>query len=253
MNRIILHIDMDAFFASVEQAINPALRGKPVLVGSRRKKHNTVVAACSYEAKKYGIESGMSSFEALARCPSAVFVPCDSSRYMYTSDRIAAMLRGCSDRMERASIDEFNLDMTGPGGMEAAVSAAARIREHIRAEFHINGSAGIASSRTIAKIAAKAGKPDGLTAVPPGGSEAFLADRPVEKVPGIGTHLTQYLHEMCVFTIAELFAVSRERLCRRFGKTGLWMYQVIRGMDDDRIEFASTRVVAEPEAAPGGP
>lgn len=234
-----MHLDMDAFFASVEQAINPKLRGRPVIVGSRRKKYMTVVAACSYEAKAYGIESGMSSAEALARCPRAVFVPCDSSRYMYTSDRIAAMLRGCSDRMERASIDEFNLDLTATGSAAAAAEVAARVRRRIREEFSITGSAGIAPSRTIAKIAAKSCKPDGLRVVPPEEVTGFLAGMPVEKVPGIGVHLKQYLNEMCVFTIGELACVSPERLVRRFGKTGLWMHRVIRGLGDDTIPLWS--------------
>ena len=107
--RIILHLDMDAFFASVEQAVSPAYKGKPLLVGSRGRKYHTVVAACSYEAKTFGIHSGMSTRTALRLCPWASFVPADSAKYVYISDRIEEMLKGYAYRMERASIDEFYL------------------------------------------------------------------------------------------------------------------------------------------------
>ncbi|MGE5308081.1 MAG: DNA polymerase Y family protein [Deltaproteobacteria bacterium] len=235
MGRIILHLDMDAFFASIEQAINPALRGRPVIVGSRRKKYYTVVAACSYEAKACGIESGMLSVDAFALCPTAAFVPCDSARYMYTSDRIEQMLKGYADRMERASIDEFFLDMTGSGSLADAELAAKEIKSWIRRELGITGSVGIAPSRTISKMAAKARKPDGLLVVGAGEVEDFLRPLPVEKVPGIGPHMKRYLNEMCVYTLGELAAVPVERLAERFGKNGVWMHQVIRGIGDDEV------------------
>ena len=226
---------MDAFFASVEQAINPALRGRPVIVGSRPKKHYTVVAACSYEAKAFGIHSGMLSADALALCPSAAFVACDSARYMYTSNRIKELLTGYADRMERASIDEFFLDLTGPGGLEAAARRAAEIKARIREEFSITGSVGIAPSRTVAKMAAKARKPDGMLVVEEEGVARFLRGLPVEKVPGIGPHMKRYLNEMCIFTLGELAQAPLARLTRRFGKIGLWLYQMVRAADGDEV------------------
>jgi DNA polymerase IV len=234
--RIILHIDMDAFFASVEQAVNPAYRGKPLLVGSRGRKFNTVVAACSYEAKAFGIHSGMSTRDALRLCPWAEFVPADSAKYVYTSDRIEELLRGYSDQMERASIDEFYLDLS-PRGLGAAESAAKEIKRRIREEFCICASIGIAPAKIIAKIAAKAGKPDGLVVLDEKKVLAFLEDLPVEKVPGIGAHLKISLNNMSVFTCGQLRGIDPAVLIGRFGKTGLWMAQVSCGVDREEVSY----------------
>jgi DNA polymerase IV len=235
-SKIILHIDMDAFFASVEQAVNPAYRGKPLLVGSRGKKFHTVVAACSYEAKAFGIHSGMATKDALRLCPWAEFVPADSAKYVYTSDRIEEILKGYSDRMERASIDEFYLDLSSQG-LKTAVSIAREIKQQIKETFFITASIGIAPAKIIAKMAAKAGKPDGLLVLEEKNVLSFLENLLIEKVPGIGAHLKDYLNNISVFTCGQLNRVNPLDLIRRFGKVGLWMAQVSRGEDDEEVGY----------------
>jgi DNA polymerase-4 len=235
-SKIILHIDMDAFFASVEQAVNPAYKGKPLLVGSRGRKFHTVVAACSYEAKVFGIHSGMATKEALRLCPWAEFVPADSSKYVYTSDRIEELLKGYSDQMERASIDEFYLDLS-PQGLKTAVHIAQEIKMRIKNTFFITASVGIAPAKIIAKMAAKAGKPDGLLVLEEKDVLSFLENLPVEKVPGIGAHLKGYLNDISVFTCGQLRRIDPVELVRRFGKVGLWMAQVSRGEDDEEVGY----------------
>ncbi|MCX5708453.1 MAG: DNA polymerase IV [Candidatus Omnitrophica bacterium] len=235
-NKIILHIDMDAFFASVEQAANPVYKGKPFLVGSRGRKFHTVVAACSYEAKAFGIHSGMATKEALRLCPWAEFVPADSSKYVYTSDRIEEILKVYSDRMERASIDEFYLDLS-PRDLKTAINIAQEIKSRIKNTFFITASAGIAPSKIIAKMAAKAGKPDGLLVLEEKDVLPFLENLPIEKVPGIGAHLKGYLNNISVFTCGQLRRVDSLELIRRFGKVGLWMVQVSSGQDDEEVGY----------------
>jgi DNA polymerase IV len=232
--RIILHLDMDAFFASVEQAVNPRYRGKPLLVGSRGRKFHTVVAACSYEAKAFGIHSGMSTKAALRLCPWAEFVAADTAKYIYTSDSIEKLLTGYSGRMERASIDEFYLDLSACLIPEA-VRIAEEIKTRIQERFFITASAGLAPAKIIAKIAAKAGKPDGLLLLEEKDVLSFLENLPVEKIPGIGAHLKEQLNNMSVFTCGQLRQVELQVLLSCFGKTGLWMAQVSRGQDSEEV------------------
>jgi len=231
---VILHLDMDAFFASIEQAINPAFRGKPLIVGSRRKKYQTVVAACSYEAKAFGIASGMLSADAFKLCPLAQFIHADSSKYTYTSGAIAEMLEKYSDRLERASIDEFYLDLTSEGFQRAA-AIAREIKARIKKDLSITGSIGIAPAKIVAKMAAKSCKPDGLKLLEPGAVRDFLGPLPVEKVPGIGPRLKVHLNELSIFTLAQLAAAPEEWLVSRFGKTGAWMSRVSRGIDPEEV------------------
>lgn len=234
MVRTILHLDMDAFFASVEQAINPFYRGKPLIVGSRGKKERTVVAACSYEAKAFGISSGMPTAQAFRLCPEALFVAADSSRYVHTSDRISEILQEYSALMERPSIDEFYLDLGGVDTVQAA-AIGRRIKEKIFSQFSITGSVGIAPSKIVAKIAAKARKPDGLLVIAEDEVSGFLGPLPVEKVPGIGPHLTEHLHLLSIATCADLANADPGLLISRFGKTGLWLSEVCRGIDDEEV------------------
>jgi DNA polymerase-4 len=236
-SQIILHIDMDAFFASVEQAASPSYRGKPLIVGSRGKKYNTVVAACSYEAKEYGIQSGMPTATAFNLCPQAIFVAADSAKYMYTSDSIFELLKSYSDKMERASIDEFYLDLSKED-FEKAKIAARKIKKAIRQSFNITGSIGIAPAKIIAKIAAKAKKPDGLFVLEKENEVLdFLKGLPVEKVPGIGPHIKQRLNDMSIFTCGELADTGLKVLASRFGKLGFWLYEVSRGRDAGVVSY----------------
>lgn len=235
-SRIILHLDMDAFFASVEQTVNPRYKGRPLIVGSRGRKFHTVVAACSYEAKAFGVHSGMSTREALRLCPWADFVPADSAKYIYTSDRIEEMLKDYSDRMERASIDEFYLDLSYYLVQEA-VRVAQEIKARIKERFFITASVGLAPAKIIAKIAAKASKPDGLLLIEDKDVLDFLSNLAVEKIPGIGEQLKKQLNSVSVFTCGQLRQVDPQVLLNRFGKTGLWMAQVSRGQDCEEVGY----------------
>lgn len=227
---------MDAFFASVEQAANPIYKGKPLLVGSRGRKFHTVVAACSYEAKAFGIHSGMPTKAAYRLCPWASFVPADSAKYVYTSDKIEKILRDYSDQMERASIDEFYLDLS-QRSISAAAKTAEEIKRRIKDCFSITASVGIAPVKIIAKIAAKAKKPDGLLILEEKDVLDFLEGLAVERIPGIGPQLKEYLNNMSIFTCGQLRRVNPEVLVRRFGKIGLWMAGVSRGQDNEEIGY----------------
>jgi DNA polymerase-4 len=227
---------MDAFFASVEQAVNPRLRGKPLIVGSRGKRNHTVVAACSYEAKAYGIKSGMPTFMALGLCPCAEFIPADSAKYMYTSEEIFKMIKDYSWQAETASIDEFYLDVS-ICGLGKAITIAQDIKQKIKSRFSITCSIGIAPSKIIAKIAAKSKKPDGLVVLEEKDIMSFLKDLPVEKVPGIGESTKKRLNYMSIFTCAELARVETGFLIERFGKIGLWLSEVSRGIDNSEVAY----------------
>ena len=242
----ILHVDMDAFFASVEQAANPALRGKPLIVGGRKNQERTVVCAASYEAKRRGVDSGMSAQEALRRCPDAAFVAADSAKYLYVSREIFRLLQDYSPQVEQGSVDEFYLDITGCDRWFGSYEALARhIKQSIVRRFHITGSVGISVNRLISKIASKLEKPDGLVILEQDAIVARLASLAVEKVPGIGSSLSRQLHLSGIFTFADLRQVSADSLLSRFGKVGLWMYAVTHpGPDHDSVSEYSADAAA---------
>ncbi|MFZ5800807.1 MAG: DNA polymerase Y family protein [Candidatus Omnitrophota bacterium] len=225
---------MDAFFASIEQVVNPKFKGRPLIVGSRDRKFHTVVCAASYEAKALGIDSGMSTQEALKICPYAEFVAADSTRYVYTSRKIFELLQGFSPEVEYASIDEFVLN---PGGLELIFGPpevmAKKIKERIRQEFSLTCSIGIASTRILAKLASKLDKPDGLFIIERPGLLEVLKDTPVEKLCGIGPALKLGLNNLGILSCLDLFRTPQKVLTERFGKVGLWMYEAVRLHDKD--------------------
>jgi len=180
---MILHVDMDAFFASIEQAINPRLKGKPLIVGSRGTKMHTVVCAASYEAKRLGIHSGMPSRDAFNICPSLEFVVADQAKYIWTSEQIFELLKGFSLPLNYASIDEFQMDLSG---IENPVSLGNEIRMQIYANFNITASVGIAKNWLLAKLASKLNKPDGLTLINDENFESTLRKTPLNKLCGMG-------------------------------------------------------------------
>ncbi len=180
---MILHIDMDAFFASIEQAINPRLKGKPLVVGSRGNKMHTVVCAASYEAKALGIHSGMPSREAFVRCPSLEFVAADQAKYIWTSEQIFQLLKGYNLPLNYASIDEFQMDLDGHPN---PVSFAKEVKEKIYANFNITASVGIAKNWLLSKLASKLNKPDGLTLINDENFEEILRHAPLDKLCGMG-------------------------------------------------------------------
>lgn len=246
MNKRILHLDMDAFFASIEQAANPKLKGKPVIVGSRTNKYRTVVAACSYEAKASGCKSGMSTQEAFSLCPEATFVPADCSKYIYTAKETLHLLQAFSPQVEMASIDEFYLDITGCERLFGSAQRIAQlIKAKIRHQFGITGSVGIAHNKLMAKLASKMKKPDGLVIWERKDLAAVLKDMPVEKISGIGPKITANLQQMSIFSCGELANAPEGLLVGCFGKVGLWLAQAARGEDTDSVGYFQ-----EPQTAP---
>ena len=232
---MILHIDMDAFFASIEQAINPRFKGKPLIVGSRGNKLHTVVCAASYEAKAYGIDSGMSSKEALELCPNLEFVPARQSRYIWTSEQIFEMLKEYGFEVVYASIDEFQMDI----GDEADGGRLAKeIQQRIQETFHITASLGIAKNWLLAKLASKLNKPNGITILTADNLEKVLARVPVEKLCGIGRASEATLHHLGIKTCLDLYQKSAHFLEQIFGKNGLNLYVSFHSTDHfDTREF----------------
>jgi DNA polymerase IV (DinB-like DNA polymerase) len=207
-SRIILHIDMDSFYASVEMHERPELRGKPVVVGADPKngKGRGVVATCSYEARAFGIRSAMPISQAFVLCPHAVFLPSDFPLYARISSDIMNILRSYGFRSEQVSIDEAFLDVSPLGSFAAAYALAGRIKTVIRTNMGLSCSVGVAPAKIVAKIASDFKKPDGLTIVEPGNAAAFLAPMPVRKIPGIGKKSELELHELGIRNIGELAA-----------------------------------------------
>lgn len=227
---MILHIDMDAFFASVEQRINPSLRGKPVIVGARDSKHHTVVTAASYEAKAYGISSGMPSWKALKICPHAEFVACDSARYTYVSGQIFELLKDYAPQVEHTTIDEFDLEISGlEFFFGTPLDLGKTIKKRIREAFGLACSVGIAATWILAKLGTKIRKPDGLILIDDSNIDSLIKDLPIEKICGIGPALTTYLQGLGIMTCGQLKATAQNTLVDRFGKaTGHWLFHILR-------------------------
>ncbi len=230
---IILHVDMDSFFASIEVRKNPALRGLPVVVGADPKggTGRGVVSTASYEARAFGIRSGMAISRAYALCPQAIFLPVDFSLYREVSRRIMEILISFADRLEPVSIDEAFLIVTRIPTYDDAITLARKIQKEILEKEQLSCSIGIGPSRTVAKIASDIQKPGGLTVVPPDQVEAFLLPLPVHMLPGIGKKTDRELAILGVRTIGELARIDIQILRERFGRWGLYMDQLAHGGD----------------------
>jgi len=232
--RVIMHVDMDAFFASVEQRVNPVLQGKPVVVCGSGKR--TVVAAASYEARPYGIRSGMPLFEAARKCPDLLVVQADIPRYVDASFRILHVLQGFTPDVEVYSIDEAFLDVTGSLALFHGAERIARlIKEKVKAELGLTCSAGIAPNKLLAKLASATHKPDGLHIIRSEDIPSLLEDLPVEEMWGIGPRLGTYLHEMGIRTCGQLAKIPARILEKRFGIMGRMLHRMARGMDDTPV------------------
>jgi DNA polymerase-4 len=235
MGRSILHLDLDAFYAAVEALDNPELRGKPVIVGGGE--NRGVVAAASYEARKFGVHSAMPIARARRLCPGGVFLPVRMERYREMSRRVFEIFGRFTPLIEPLSIDEAFLDVTGCERLSgSAEETARRIRETVRRETGLVVSAGVASNKFIAKIASDMGKPDGLVVVPPGEEQAFLDPLPVGKVWGVGKVTEGELARMGIRTIRDLRCTPRELLVRSFGAHGDHLFSLARGIDDRPVE-----------------
>jgi DNA polymerase-4 len=235
MTRSILHLDLDAFYAAVETLDRPELAGKAVIVGGGD--NRGVVAAASYEARKFGVRSAMPIATARRLCPNGVFLPVRMSRYAEASEQVFAVYRRFTPLVEPLSIDEAFLDVTGCERLfGAAEDVARKIKEAVRRETGLIVSAGAASNKFIAKIASDIGKPDGLVVVPPGREQAFLDPLPVGRVWGVGKVTERELAQMGIRTILDLRRVPREVLVRSFGAHGEHLHALARGNDDRPVE-----------------
>ena len=229
--RKIIHIDMDAFFASVEQRDNPGLRGKPIAVGFDGPRG--VVSTASYEARPFGVHSAMPMAQARRRCPHLVVVPCHFDRYKAVSRQIHAVFREYTDLVEPISLDEAFLDVTeNKKGMELAVDIAREIKQKILDRTSLTASAGISYNKLLAKISSDMRKPDGLFTVHPDRALGFVGSLPVEKLWGVGPKTAKRMHDMGVFTGEQLRQVSRRHLVQVFGKMGNIYYDFSRGIDN---------------------
>lgn len=229
--RKIIHVDMDAFYASVEQRDHPELRGCPVAVGHSAKRG--VVAAASYEARKFGVRSAMPSTEALRRCPELVFVPPRFEAYRSVSKQIHRIFEDYTLLIEPLSLDEAYLDVTAsPSGLKTAWAIAKEIRARILDETGLTASAGVSYNKFLAKLASDHRKPNGQFAVTPNMGEAWVAQLPVARFHGVGPVTARRMKELGITTGAELRIQSLETLREYFGRSGLWYYEIARGRDD---------------------
>ena len=232
VSRTIIHVDMDAFYASVEQRDRPELRGRPVVVGADPRGRG-VVAAASYEARRFGIHSAMPIGRAYRLCPGAAFLPVDMDKYARESDRIMAILADFTPLVEPLSLDEAFLDVTGSRALHGTgVVIAGRIKTRIRDEVGLTASAGVAPSKFVAKIASDLEKPDGLVEVRPGQEVAFLRDLPLRRLWGIGPSAERELSALGARTIGDLARLGRGRLEARLGASGAHLFELAQGIDE---------------------
>lgn len=233
--RRIVHVDMDAFYASVEQRDDPSLRGRPVVVGGSPDGRG-VVAAASYEARTFGVRSAMASAKASRLCPDLVFVRPDFAKYKAVSGQLRAILDDYTDLVEPLSLDEAYLDVTHPKrDLGSATAIAKEIRQRVRDELHLTVSAGVGPSKLVAKIASDVRKPDGLTVVPPARVLAFLHPLPVERLWGVGPATAKRLHALGLVKIADVAAADPALLDAQLGSLGAWLYQLSLGHDDREV------------------
>lgn len=232
--RKIVHIDMDAFYASVEQRDDPALRGKPVVVAWRG--NRSVVCAASYEARRFGVRSAMPAIRAERLCPEAIFIPPDFSRYRAVSRQAREIFKRHTDLIEPLSLDEAYLDVTeNKLELPTGTRVARAIREQIRAELSLTASAGVAPNKFLAKIASDWRKPDGLFVIQPGEIEGFLTPLPVSRLPGVGKVTEANLLELGIRTVGDLRQRGKSDLERCFGRHGVRLYDLARGIDENPV------------------
>ena len=232
--RKIIHVDMDAFYASVEQRDDQQLRGKPVIVAWRG--NRSVVCAASYEARAFGVRSAMPAIRAERLCPNAVFVAPDFTRYRAVSRDVRNIFQRHTDLIEPLSLDEAYLDVTkNKTGLPTATLVARTIREQIRQELVLTASAGVAPNKFLAKLASDWRKPDGLFVIQPEDVDAFLLPLPVGRLPGVGKVTQEKLAKLRIQTVGELRGMELSVLERGFGRYGVRLYELARGIDDSEV------------------
>lgn len=235
--RKIIHIDMDAFYASVEQRDNPGYRGKAIAVGGLPEGRGGVVATCSYEARKYGVRSAMPSKKALQLCPHLIFIRPRFDVYKVVSLQAREIFHRYTDLIEPLSLDEAYLDVTtDKKGIGSALEIASLIKKDIKVELGLTASAGVSVNKFVAKIASDMQKPDGLTFIGPSKVEAFVEVLAIEKFFGVGRVTAEKMKRLNIHTGADLKKCSEAELVKLFGKTGKFYYQIVRGIDERPVE-----------------
>jgi DNA polymerase-4 len=232
--RKIVHVDMDAFYASVEQRDDPSLRGRPVVVAWKGKR--SVVCAASYEARRYGVRSAMPAITAERLCPDAVFVPPDFTRYKAASQAARVIFQRHTDIIEPLSLDEAYLDVTeNKSGLPTATLVAKTIRQEIREELNLTASAGVAPNKFLAKIASDWKKPNGLFVIQPHEVQNFLLTLPVGRIPGVGKVTENRMKRVGVTLVGDLYAMELATLEQHFGRYGVRLFELARGIDHNPV------------------
>jgi DNA polymerase-4 len=235
MTRTIIHVDMDAFYASIEQRDDPSLMGRPVIVGGVTGQRG-VVSAASYESRRYGVHSAMPIKKARRLCPEGIFLPGDMEKYRVVSQQLRSILSSYTPLVEPLSLDEAFLDVTASIRLWGTAEEIGReIKERVRNELDLTASVGIAPNKFLAKMASDHDKPDGLVVVVPGEEADFLRDMPVHAIPGVGKVTARRMAELELRTIGQLAEMSREDLRRLFGKYGERLHELSRSIDNDEV------------------
>jgi DNA polymerase-4 len=235
--RKIIHIDMDAFYASIEQRDHPQYRGKPIAVGGSPEGRGGVVATASYEARKYGVRSAMPSKRAVQLCPDIIFIRPRFDVYKEVSNQIRAIFQRYTDLIEPLSLDEAFLDVTqDKQHIGSAIEIAKQIREAIRNELQLTASAGISVNKFVAKIASDINKPDGLAFIGPSRIQSFMETLPVEKFFGVGKVTAEKMKRLGLHTGNDLKKLTEVQLTKHFGKPGKFFYRIVRGIDDREVQ-----------------
>jgi len=237
--RYIMHIDLDSFFVSVERKFNPELIGKPIIIGGNADRG--VVASCSYEARKFGVHSGMSSREAFKLCPHAISVRGSYHLYSEASAQVTKIIDEMVPLYQKASVDEFYIDLTGTDRFFSPYKLASQVRQRIIKETQLPISFGLASGKTVAKMATNRAKPNGQLFIPHGKEMEFLAPLPISAIPGLGESTAKKIYEYGIEKIGDLQRVELRFLQTVFGKNGLWMYNKARGIDSGEVVPHSER------------
>ena len=232
--RYIAHFDLDSFFVSVEVLLNPTLKGKPVIVGGSAERG--VVSTCSYEARKFGVKSAMPMKTAMQRCPQAIVVQGSYANYTYYSAMVTDIIANRAPLFEKASIDEFYIDLTGMDKYDDPFQWTIRLRDEIIQTTGLPISFGLAGNKMVAKIATDMAKPNGYIQVPPGKEKEFLAPLPVSKISGVGEHTLQILESMGVHTIQQLSQTTRSLLIHRLGKMGESLHEKAQGIHTSPVQ-----------------
>jgi len=228
--RTIFHLDLDSFFVSVERILNPSLNGKPVIVGADPKHGRGVVAACSYEAREYGLHSAMPIGQAYRLCPHGIYLHGHHEEYVRFSKAVERLLKQYAPQIEQASIDEFYMDFTGTTRIYGSMFAfAKKIQSEIKRQLSLPCSIGIGSNKTIAKICSDYAKPEGVTYVMPGMEKEFLSPLPVEVIPGVGKVMLKALHERGFYTVGDVAKMPEDYFGAAFGKYGMALWHKANG------------------------